>query len=155
MSELLTLSIGVGLVVSLIFSEVFGIAPGGLIVPGYFALFMDKPLTVAMTLLAGLVTYVVVHALSSVVILYGRRRTVMMILMGYLVGAAFNYAFHDTVGMALLNLESVSVIGYIIPGLIAIWYDRQGIVVTCSTLMIVSTLVRLTLIITIGTDIVL
>lgn len=155
MNELLTLSIGVGLVVSLLFSEVFGIAPGGLIVPGYFALFMDKPLTVAMTLLAGLVTYVVVHALSSVVILYGRRRTVMMILVGYLAGAIFNYAFHDTGGMALLNLESLSVIGYIIPGLIAIWYDRQGIVVTCSTLMIVSTLVRLSLIITIGTDIVL
>lgn len=92
MLELLPLSVGIGLAVSLAFTELFGIAAGGMIVPGYLALNLHKPLDIALTLLAALATYAIVHAMSSFVIVYGRRRTVLMILVGYLVGMALRWA---------------------------------------------------------------
>ncbi len=42
MVELLSLSIGLGLAVSLLFVELFGVAVGGMVVPGYVALYMDS-----------------------------------------------------------------------------------------------------------------
>ncbi len=149
MMELLTLSVGIGLAVSLLFTEMFGIASGGLIVPGYIALSLTRPLDVALTIGAGLVTFAVIHTLSSFVILYGRRRTVLMILVGYLVGLAARWI---TAGVVPVETE-MHVIGFIIPGLIAIWLDRQGIIETLSALITASIVVRLVLIIVVGTEV--
>ena len=138
----LTLAIAVGLIVSLMFSEFYGLAAGGMVVPGYIAISLDTPLTVVMTVLAGFFTFVVVSALGSVIIVYGRRRTVLMILVGYVVGALVR-AVLDGAGLPA-ELE-LTVIGYIIPGLIGIWMDRQGTVETVSTMMSAAVVVRLTL----------
>ena len=51
--ELLTLSIGVGLVIGLLFSELFGLAAGGVVVPGYLALYLTQPEAVLFTLGSG------------------------------------------------------------------------------------------------------
>lgn len=142
--ELLTISIGVGLVVSLIVSETIGRGAGGLIVPGYAALHLTQPLDIALTLLAALCTYGIVRGLSSYLIVYGKRRTVMMILTGFLLGAAFSMAaerFAPVDG----SLE-MAVIGFIIPGLIAIWFDRQGVLDTCTTTVTAAVATRLILI---------
>ena len=42
-------SIAVGLVVSLLFAELFGLAAGGMVVPGYLALSLDRPADIAFT----------------------------------------------------------------------------------------------------------
>jgi hypothetical protein len=47
----------------------------------------------------------------------------------------------------------LTIIGYIIPGLIAIWIDRQGVVESFSTLIIASVIVRLLLILITGGEI--
>jgi hypothetical protein len=47
----------------------------------------------------------------------------------------------------------LQVIGFIIPGLIAIWLDRQGVVETLSALITASIVVRLILIIVVGTEV--
>jgi poly-gamma-glutamate biosynthesis protein PgsC/CapC len=151
MIELAPLAIGVGLVVSLLFSEIFGLAAGGMVVPGYVALYLNRPQTVALTLAGGLVTYLLVHILSTGVIIYGRRRTVLMILVGYLVGAAMRSAISSLAAGSAAEAE-VSVIGYIIPGLIAIWIDRQGLLETFSALLSASVVVRLVLILAIGSE---
>lgn len=147
MIELLVLSIGIGLAVSLLFSEGFGVAPGGLVVPGYMALFLTEPLYVLLTLGASILTFGIVRGLSAVLIIYGRRRTVLMILIGYLCGIALPALFRAT--LPDFGGE-VAVIGYIIPGLVAIWMDRQGLVETLSALVIVSVLVRMILVLTVG-----
>ena len=49
MTDTEVLVIGIGLVVSLLYSELFGVAPGGIIVPGYLALAISEPVTVALT----------------------------------------------------------------------------------------------------------
>ena len=84
--NLLALSIGIGLVVSLMFSELLGLAAGGLVVPGYIALYLGRPLDVAATLAAALLAFFLVRILSTFVIVYGRRRTALMILVGYAAG---------------------------------------------------------------------
>ncbi|MBI4704364.1 MAG: poly-gamma-glutamate biosynthesis protein PgsC [Deltaproteobacteria bacterium] len=144
MLELLPLSVGIGLVVSLLFTEMFGLAAGGMIVPGYLALSLNRPLDVALTIAAGLATFAVVHTLSSFVILYGRRRTVLMILVGFLFATLTRWAMGPLAGPVGHQL---AVIGFIIPGLIAIWLDRQGVVETLASLLTASTLVRLVLIV--------
>lgn len=150
MIDLLSISIGIGLAVSLLFSEVFGLAAGGMVVPGYIALNLGNPLDVAATLLAGFVTYALVHALSTVLVIYGKRRTAVMILVGYLLGV-----FLRNVGIPSLTAASggeAHVIGYIIPGLIAIWFDRQGTLETVCALLTASVVVRLILVLFMGTE---
>lgn len=147
--DLLAISVGIGLVVSLLFSEMFSIAAGGMIVPGYIALALHAPLDVALTVGAGFVTFTIVHALSSFVLVYGRRRTVLMILVGYLVGAFTRAALGNVAGPGGQELQ---VIGFIIPGLIAIWLDRQGIVETLAALVTASIVVRLVLVAVIGLE---
>lgn len=149
MLELLPLSIGIGLAVSLLLSEMFGIASGGMIVPGYIALSLNRPADVALTVGAGFITYLIVHTLSAFVIIYGRRRTVLMILVGYLVGMLARTA---TGNMSGPDGSEIQVIGFIIPGLIAIWLDRQGVVETLAALTTASIVVRLILVLLIGAE---
>ena len=155
MEELLTVAIGIGLAVSLLFSELFGLAAGGMVVPGYIAIFLGRPFDIVLTLAAAIGTYYIVHLLSSFVIIYGRRRTVMMILTGYIVRMLIGLVpFESLASLDLLSIgdPSFKVVGYIIPGLIAIWIDRQGMVETLSALIAASVAIRLVLILIYGTD---
>ena len=154
--ELLPVSIGLGLAVSLLFSELFGLAAGGMVVPGYVALHLSKPLDVLLTVGAGMATYAIVHALSLTTIIYGKRRTVIMILVGYVIGMSIGTLslapWLSSSGLASTSPVELSVIGYIIPGLIGIWIDRQGLVETISVLLSASIVVRLLLILVYGTE---
>jgi poly-gamma-glutamate biosynthesis protein PgsC/CapC len=126
-----------------------------MVVPGYVALYLGRPVDVILTLAAAIVTYLIVHTLSTFIIVYGRRRTVLMILVGYLVRM-----FMDTLPVGSLGTieflaageAQFAVIGYIIPGLIAIWMDRQGIVETICALIAASVMIRMILILIFGTE---
>ena len=140
MTDAHVLYIGIGLVVSLLYAEIFGVAPGGIIVPGYLALGIDDPVMVALTLGVSLLTFFVVRVLATVTIIYGRRRTVLMILIGFLLGSLVRAGLGAGTPVGPFEID---VIGYIIPGLLAIWMDRQGIVVTVSSAVTASILTRL------------
>jgi len=150
--DTLTISIGIGLAVSLLFSEIFGLAAGGMVVPGYIALSLDEPLTVVATFAAAILTYFIVYSLSNLIVIYGKRRTVLMVLVGFLVGMFLEW-FSPSIGMpaeamdidSLAESNDYEVIGYIIPGLIGIWIDRQGMIETLGILLTASTVVRLVL----------
>ena len=145
----MTVSIGIGLVLSLIFSELFALAAGGMVVPGYLAMALHEPLSIVTTLTIALATWLLVGGLSQYVVLYGRRRTVLMILVGFLLNALFaRYAnLHIEIG----DLD-LSAIGHIIPGLIAIWFERQGALATTAALTIAMVMIRLILILIYGAD---
>ena len=145
--QLLVISIGLGLVISLLFTELFGLAAGGMVVPGYIALYLHQPEAVVLTLLAGVATFAAVEAIGSLVVVYGRRRTALTILVGYLLGMGLRWA---TAGVVFAGAGEWSVIGFIIPGLIGIWIARQGVVETVSSIVVVSVIVRLTLILVVG-----
>lgn len=151
---LLTMAIGVGLVVSLLLSELFGLAAGGVVVPGYLALALDKPLSVAVTIGVALFSFLLVRGVSAYVIVYGRRRTSLMILVGYLLGVVAELAVRPQLSVLAQADASSSipgigadfqVVGYVIPGLIAIWLDRQGVVQTLAVMFTSAAMVRLVL----------
>ena len=155
MAEILTVAIGIGLAVSLLFTELFGLAAGGMVVPGYVALSLDQPLSILLTLLVAITTYFVVQLMSTFVIIYGRRRTVSMILIGYIIRILFDFIPLESFGTIdrIAGEESaIAVIGFIIPGLIAIWIDRQGMVETLTALLAASVAIRLILIMIYGVD---
>lgn len=147
-----TLAIAIGLMVSLIFTELFGLSGGGMIVPGYFALYLTKPFSIALTLLAAVATYWIVKHIAKVAIVYGRRRIVLMVLFGFLVGAAMRTCAAWVGGPPDMTVGTETtapcfcVIGFIIPGLIALWMDRQGTIQTLGPLLTSSVMVRLVLI---------
>ncbi len=150
MSEVLALSIGVGLVVGLLFTEFFGISSGGLVVPGYIALFLDRPIDIIVTFLVAFLAFSIVRVMSLFLIVYGKRRTALMILVGYLLGMLLkeNSSF-------FMNVDnSLSIIGFIIPGLIATWMDRQGTVQTIASTLTIAIIVKL-IIIMLGIEVVL
>jgi gamma-polyglutamate biosynthesis protein CapC len=149
MIDPLTLSIGIGLVFGLVFVEAFGLFAGGMVVPGYIALDLIHPMSVFFTIVAALLINVVIRLFSSYFVIYGRRRVSLTVLMAYLIG----WSMRSFLGMPTVvgELGAIyTVIGYIIPGLIALSIDRQGIIETLSTLLTVAVAVRLVLIILIG-----
>ena len=59
------LAIGIGMLVGLLFSESLGVMGGGVIVPGYFALYLQNPVQIITTFLIGIVTYYIVYFMSK------------------------------------------------------------------------------------------
>jgi poly-gamma-glutamate biosynthesis protein PgsC/CapC len=137
-------AIGVGLVVSLLFTEAVGFAAGGFVVPGYIALFLDRPLMILGTVLAALVTYACIKLASRFFLIYGRRMLVLAVLLGFLFGALVGYVPY--LGRSSLA-GGIAAIGYIIPGLLAYWMARQGIIQTLAAMSVAAVLVRLVLIV--------
>ncbi|MFT6181511.1 MAG: poly-gamma-glutamate biosynthesis protein PgsC/CapC [Paracoccaceae bacterium] len=153
--EILTTAIGIGLLISLLFSELFGLAAGGLVVPGYIALFWREPMAIVLTLAIAFATHFIVQLIGSGIILFGKRRTVLVILVAYLLRLALDFAVGDYLAdHPVFSDSGVVVIGYIIPGLIAIWFDRQGILETLTTLIAASVVVRVIIILIFGNEII-
>lgn len=149
MIDPLTLSIGIGLVVGLIFVEFMGLYAGGMVVPGYIALEMQQPGSVILTLVSAVLIFLMVRFLSNYLIIYGRRRIALIVLIAFLLGVVLRDVFSSFyVASALGGVYTV--IGYIIPGLIALSIDRQGLIETFCSLLTASVLVRLVLIILAG-----
>ena len=138
-------SIGLGLVVSVIFSETLGLAAGGMVVPGYMELMIHAPLRIAGTILVSLLTFYSVKLLSNYMFIYGRRRTVLVILIGFVLGwLSRKFFIFQIPGGISIEFQSV---GFIIPGLIANWMERQGVIQTLSTMIVAAVVVRLLLMI--------
>lgn len=137
-------AVGIGMFLSLVLTEAIGLAAGGIVVPGYIALVLHKPTQVVSTIGVGVVTYLVVKLLSFYMIIYGRRLLIASILVGYLIAYFTRISPPITIDTLAINIETV---GFVIPGLIAYWIARQGIIPTLAAMIIVSSLVRLIIII--------
>ena len=130
------IAIGLGIILSLFFTETLGVTAGGVIVPGYIALFLHQPQIVIGTFVISIATYLLVKLLSSFMLIYGKRRLVLSLLIGFLMG----YFVKENI-----QEGSLLVIGNIIPGLIASWMDRQGVLRTISVILITASIVQLAL----------
>ena len=139
------IAIGLGMVISLFLTETIGVMAGGIIVPGYFALYLHNPLMVVTTFLISFATYLIVIFLSKFMLIYGRRRLILCLLLGFLFGYLLRIILDNTGFQIMINDEwmELEYIGYIIPGLIASWMDRQGVVRTVSVILIVASIVNL------------
>ncbi len=126
-----------GLVLSLAFIWLTGVYPGGIIVPSYLGLFLEEPERIAGTLLAAWMTYGVYRLSCRRFILFGRRRFAFMVLVGGLWALIWIEFFP---ALFPISLE-FRVIGWVIPGLVANHFDRQGVLVTSAALVTVTVMV--------------
>lgn len=142
---MIEISIGMGIILSLVLSEALGVTAGGIIVPGYISLFLDHPVQVVSTFLVAILVWLIIKGLSRVMFLYGKRRIVLALILGFFFGYLSRTIYVDTE-----SIKSVAVIGNIIPGLIANWMDRQGVVRTVSVVLLTAVIVKLLVIILFG-----
>ena len=126
----------VGLVLALLWAEATDISPGGIIVPGYLALYADRPLRLLATLAAALLTLAAYRFLARRLILFGRRRFVLMVLTGALLSQAW-FLLLPRLFPAPLELR---VIGWVIPGILASNLARQKFWSTLASTAAVSAL---------------
>lgn len=141
------LAITLGLVFSLLSYEVFGLAAGGIIVPGYIALQLAQPDRLAGIIVVSLVTFLIIKVLGNHIFLYGRRQMVLCLLIGCLLAIFSRHYLLFDVTTGIVQLQAV---GWVIPGLIAHWFCKQGVYRTLCVMFIASVLVRFLVIILFG-----
>ena len=121
---------------SLVLTETLGVTAGGVIVPGYIALYIHEPFKIIITFSVALLVLFIIRFLSNYIFIYGKRRLVLSLILGFF----FGY-------LSKIYLDSdLSSIGNIIPGLLASWMDRQGALKTISVVIIIAVATRLILI---------
>ena len=143
-------AVGIGVIISLIFSELLGASAGGIVVPGYVALYLDKPMQILGTLAVSLLTWGIIRIIGQFTLLFGKRRMVLSILIGFILGWATRLLVFQNQTVYTLQMQSI---GYIVPGLIANWFERQGFWKTLSTMGVAAVLVRLTLMVVFGGEV--
>lgn len=132
--------IGIGMIMSFLMTETIGLAAGGIVVPGYIALLLHHPFQVIMTILVAFITFLLTKLISHFMLLFGRRLLVVAVLIGYLLG--YVTRLFPPLVIAQMKFD-ISTVGYVIPGLIAYWMNRQGVIETISTMMVAAVLARL------------
>jgi poly-gamma-glutamate biosynthesis protein PgsC/CapC len=123
----------IGILVALVYVEITGLYPGGIIVPAFIALSLDQPLRALLTLLAAGLSLLVYKAVSRYFILFGRRRFVLMLLLG----GVWVQLWLFLAPSVLLAPPELRVVGLIIPGLLANNLERQKFLPTLASLVTV------------------
>ena len=140
-------SIGIGLLINLVFFELFGLPAGGIVIPGYLALQLQYPWRVLATALLAFFVYLILKFLSKFMFIYGRRHLIFALLLSFFLRRVFESAM----AVKIIDMGvSFGIIGYIVPGLIAYWMERQGVIRALSLTILGAVMTRLILIIVLG-----
>ena len=131
----------IGLVVGFFFYEATGVSPGGVVAPGYFALFVHQPERMLGTIIIALLVWGALELLSPRLILFGRRRLLLALLIGFSAKLLFEQWVIPATGLEL----NIRAIGYLIPGLVANEMSRQRVFPTLAALTTVTILVYMIL----------
>lgn len=124
-----------GVAVSLIFSELTGLSPAGIIVPGYIVLSLQTPRRVIYTLVIAVLAMACARLIARWTILYGRRRFVVLILLSFVINAVI-------ANIGILPYVP-GTIGVLVPGIMAQEMEKQGIVKSVLSLAVVVGLLAL------------
>jgi gamma-polyglutamate biosynthesis protein CapC len=136
------IALALGIAVNLLFTEVFGLASGGLVVPGYLALHLDQPGRLLSTFLVAIATWAVVkYGLSRLIVLYGRRRFGVTMLVGFVAQGVYGVVLGS---MPALPAD-LRAVGYLVPGLIAHAALAQGLWPTVAMTLAGAAIVRVLL----------
>jgi poly-gamma-glutamate biosynthesis protein PgsC/CapC len=127
-----------GILASLLFFEVTGLSSGGIVTAGYVAasLLQGGVTEVVSALAVAGIAALVVKGLSRFFYLFGRLRFVLCLLAALMLKLAVEYA-------APVISGELRVLGYLVPGLIAADFLKQGPVKTLLALATVTALVSL------------
>lgn len=126
-----------GIFISLIYSEITGFSPSGLIVLGYLAININNPERIAVTLLVSLLTFFIIKLLSNYTIIYGKRQFALSVGIALIINLIFTGFF----------ITSIGIIGNIIPGIIANEWTKEGLLISSISLGVVVLVIVLVMII--------
>lgn len=126
----------IGILIAVLYVEIFDIYPGGIIVPGYIALYLDQPWRVLATILIALLSLLTYKILSRFLILFGRRRFVTMVLLG-VIWAELWFLLLPHLFSSSIELRAI---GWLIPGLLANNLEKQKFFLTLASMLTVSIL---------------
>jgi len=105
-----------------------GWACGGIITPGIIAIYIGDPGKVAVSMAAGLLTWIILDLLVRYFSIYGRQRLATAML----IALALRYPLVSVLGETSLWL------GWVVPGLIGADIQRQGLLPTLAAVVAVS-----------------
>jgi poly-gamma-glutamate biosynthesis protein PgsC/CapC len=126
----------IGLILAFFYVELMDIYPGGIIVPAYIALYLDQPLRVLATILIAVLSLFTYKILSRFLILFGKRRFVMLVLLGSLWTQLWFLLLPHFFSSPL----ELRAIGWLIPGLLANNLEKQKYVPTLASMFFISIL---------------
>jgi len=141
---MIELSVSLGIIISLFFIEKFGMAAGGIIIPGYIALQLTTIDRLIGLVIITFITFLLIKGISKFTFLFGRRQMVVALLIGTILSILSHHLLVFNTPNSTIEL---SAIGWVIPGLIAHWAAKQGFVKTLAMISITSVIVRLLVII--------
>jgi len=152
---LIAATIGAAIAVRLGQSAILGYVAAGILIGPYTGRLVEQE-TVAALADVGVVFLLFAVGLElsvrdllrvrRIALLGGSIQVAGMILIGYLVGLAFRMWLESPV----TPFSEGAIIGFIIPGLIAIWYQRQGVIETTLSLLTAAIIVRMVLVVFLG-----
>ena len=137
---MIELSVTLGIIISLFFIEKFGIAAGGIIIPGYIALQLTTVDRLLGLIIIAFLTFLIIRLISKFTFLFGRRQMVVALLIGTILSIVSHHFLVINTPSSTIEL---SAIGWVIPGLIAHSAAKQGFVKTMAMISITSVIVRL------------
>lgn len=126
----------IGLLLALLYRELMGIYPGGIIVPAFLALTLDHPAQALATIGVACLALMIYKLLSRYFILFGSRRFVVILLIGGVLSQLLGLAAPQLIA----SPAEFRVIGFIIPGLLANNLERQKFLPTLASLITVTVL---------------
>ena len=132
-------AIGLSIILGFLSTELLGIFTGGLISAGYLAFYIEQPYRILSTIGLSLVVYGITLLVGKLVILYGRRRLLLTVISGILLGWLYESMSYYFSGVS----QDLRIIGYIIPGLLANDMCKQGIWRTILMVLVCALLIRL------------
>ena len=139
---MLHIAIGISIILGFLSVEFLGLFTGGLVSAGYLAFYMDQPWRLVSTLVLAVVIYLITMGLQKIIIIYGRRRFMVTVLLSLIGTWLLEKGLYGNLGSLELDIR---VVGFIIPGLIANDMFRQGILRTLLGVSVLAVVVRLLL----------
>jgi poly-gamma-glutamate biosynthesis protein PgsC/CapC len=129
------MALAIGLIVSILVYERWRVTGGAAVVAAYLALFVERPGYLLTTVVISVATYYIVERfIARRMFLYGRRRLVVMVLVGMTLQLLTGLVAFLVSGQAPW-LAGLYGIGFVLPGLIAQDIERQGLKPTLLTVV--------------------
>ena len=126
--DFVSLCLATGMLLGMLYYHKTGWACGGIITPGVIAMYIGDPWKVAVSLAAGLATWILLELLVRFSGVYGRQRLAAAML----IALTLRYPLVSIWG------ESSLWLGWVVPGLIGADMQRQGVVTTLTAVVAVS-----------------
>jgi gamma-polyglutamate biosynthesis protein CapC len=120
-----TFCLAAGMLLGAVYYHRTGWACGGIITPGIVAMYIADPMRLSMSMLVGVVTWLILAGLVRKCGFYGRQRLVAAML----IALTLRYPMVSVWGGASLWL------GWVVPGLLGADIQKQGLVTTLSAVI--------------------